>query len=1130
MIPNLVKEKCGICQKSINIGQSITECFSCEKIVHTRCIKDTSFVRIDSLNYCSSCSQSVEQRYNPYKLLLDSDTRQDDPRFYDDDPDSLPDSILQCSNILQQCKSFNTAQLNEILKNTNTNTFSSYFLNIDGNQSNFDEFAISLSQITHPFSAIGLAETNTCPSLGHLYQITNYTSYYQEVYPDKNKGTGVALYLHNTYNASVVNSLSDTTEHLESLFVTITNTEKPITIGVMYRPPNGTYNDFLAELDRIKEQLPKHPVYIMGDFNIDLLLENSDVRKFEDTILTSSMCPLISIHTHERAHTKKSCIDNILTNNEENVIQSGTITDRISDHLPIFQFSDHSFNQSSTPSKHIQYYDYSKSNVEKFVEDLRIELEHFNSGDQPDFPKFISTYNSCLDKACKLNVPKTSKRNQNNNPWFCPSIGNSVETKRKLYDEWNKTRTKVNPKGDLTKHAEFSSYRYKLKKIIKYAKSRYYCNKITEHKDNSKATWKIINQLRGKNTRSIKPQFLINNTRITERRVIANAFNSYFTSIASQMNSATDSLGEIPIANIPKYTEFLPPSNPNSIFMTDCSAAEIEKLVSELQNGKSSDIPISIVKKTSTIISPILEKLYNDCMQNGTFPTDLKQAKVTPIYKKGDAELLSNYRPISILPIFGKLFEKIIYSRIYSFLTSQGILHETQYGFRQGHSTSQALNYTVELIQEKLNKKQHVLAIFIDLSKAFDTLDHDTLLSKLYNYGIRGNTHKLLTSYLTNRRQHTSTLGEDSDNLPILFGVPQGSCLGPLLFLIYINDICNTTSLADFILFADDTNIFVSAKTKKLAYEIANQVLNNVYNYMRANKLHINLDKCCHMYFNPNKRHATDEDHPRLMIHNIEPIDLVHETKFLGVMIDDKLSWVPHIRNLAKKLKCHIGSINRIKDNIPSNLHKQLYHTLFESHLTYGITVWGGEASSKLEPLLNLQKKCLRILFGDKESYLNKFKTAARCRPYENQKLGSEFFANENSKPLYNDHKVMTLYNLYLYHTTTEVFKILKYRTPISLYSSYIRSTRKDTLLITPTNSSHFISKSTEIWNLVRQKLKVNDLFLTKLSSLKSSLKSLIYKYQKFGDAMVWNDNELNVKQAIRFNSLPDFQYDEVTS
>jgi hypothetical protein len=322
----------------------------------------------------------------------------------------------------------------------------------------------------------------------------------------------------------------------------------------------------------------------------------------------------------------------------------------------------------------------------------------------------------------------------------------------------------------------------------------------------------------------------------------------------------------------------------------------------------------------------------------------------------------------------------------------------------------------------------------------------------------------------------------------------------------------------------------VSAKTKKLAYEIANQVLNNVYNYMRANKLHINLDKCCHMYFNPNKRHATDEDHPRLMIHNIEPIDLVHETKFLGVMIDDKLSWVPHIRNLAKKLKCHIGSINRIKDNIPSNLHKQLYHTLFESHLTYGITVWGGEASSKLEPLLNLQKKCLRILFGDKESYLNKFKTAARCRPYENQKLGSEFFANENSKPLYNDHKVMTLYNLYLYHTTTEVFKILKYRTPISLYSSYIRSTRKDTLLITPTNSSHFISKSTEIWNLVRQKLKVNDLFLTKLSSLKSSLKSLIYKYQKFGDAMVWNDNELNVKQAIRFNSLPDFQYDEVTS
>jgi hypothetical protein len=624
----------------------------------------------------------------------------------------------------------------------------------------------------------------------------------------------------------------------------------------------------------------------------------------------------------------------------------------------------------------------------------------------------------------------------------------------------------------------------------------------------------------------MKPNFIIDNTRVTERRAIANAFNSYFTSIASRMNTHThtDIIGNVLIASIPTFTQFLPSTNPNSIFLRDCSSVEIEDIISGLQNGKSSDIPISIVKKTASIISPLLEPLFNQSMKDGVFPAELKLAKVTPIYKKENAELLENYRPVSVLPVFGKIFEKIIYSRLYSFLTTEGVLHEKQYGFRQGHSTSQALNYSVELVQRSLSKKQHVLAVFIDLSKAFDTLDHKILLDKLHNYGIRGNTHKLLTSYLTNRYQYTNALGEDSDKLPLLFGVPQGSCLGPLLFLIYINDICKSTSLAEFVLFADDTNIFVSANTKKLAYECANNVLEAVSNYMKANKLHINRTKCCYMYFNPNKKHASYNEELTLTINNND-IELVHEAKFLGVIIDDKLSWTPHIQNLTKKLKCHIGCINRIKNNIPSGLHKQLYHTLFESHLTYGITVWGGGTYSKLEPLLNMQKKCLRILFGDKEAYLDKFKTSARCRPYGNQILGQEFHAKENSKPLYNDNEILTIHNLYLYHTCNEVFKILKYRTPISLYSLYIRSTRKDSLLITPTSSHHFIFRSSEIWNLVRQKLKINDLTCTKFGTMKRSLKSLITRYQKFGEYMEWNNNELDVKCALKFNCRPDFEY-----
>ena len=184
--------------------------------------------------YCSKCSKSDERRYNPFKTLphphpsLIHDI--DDPKFYDDDPSAVPDSIIQSSKILEQCKSFSTTQINEVFNETNTTTFASYFLNIDGNNSNFDHFAAEISRFDGKFSAIGVAETNTSPSLSHLYQISHYTSYYQDPLPDKHKGTGVALYIHNSLNATVDCTLSQTTPNLETLFVTIINTQKPILI------------------------------------------------------------------------------------------------------------------------------------------------------------------------------------------------------------------------------------------------------------------------------------------------------------------------------------------------------------------------------------------------------------------------------------------------------------------------------------------------------------------------------------------------------------------------------------------------------------------------------------------------------------------------------------------------------------------------------------------------------------------------------------------------------------------------------------------------------------------------------------------------------------------------------------
>ena len=243
---------------------------------------------------------------------------------------------------------------------------------------------------------------------------------------------------------------------------------------------------------------------------------------------------------------------------------------------------------------------------------------------------------------------------------------------------------------------------------------------------------------------------------------------------------------------------------------------------------------------------------------------------------------------------------------------------------------------------------------------------------------------------------------------------------------------------------------------------------------MTVNQLHINYKKCHYIHFEPSKARNTSTcsrtiycDHTAKNKYKIQingtTFKQVTQIKFLGVILDENLSWIPHIDNLVKKLKSCIGALNRIKTSIPKKLYSTIYHSLFESHLSYCISVWGGVGQNKLEKVFTTQKKCIRILFGDLEKFLDKYKTCARTRPRGEQILGSAFYSREHSKPLFNTQKMLTVHNLYIYHCCLEIFKILKFRTPISLYSRYSCSKRKPTLILTKTPSMHFIHKSAVI-------------------------------------------------------------------
>ena len=835
------------------------------------------------------------------------------------------------------------------------------------------------------------------------------------------------------------------------VFVEIQNApNKNIIVGCLYRPPNSnvsTFNETIGDLLKLLNY-KKLPVYILGDFNIDLLKYNTHnpTSEFVNTIFSESFIPLINRPTRV-TETSATLIDNILTNQHDVISLNGIIPTDISDHFSVFHVHNCEItNYIDNDSKYNKYLINDKT-LHNFNELLKQKSWH-NVLECCDPNEAYKKFNNIMQDTLSSTIPLQNYKINNklmSKPWLTNELIESIKLKNKMYKAY-----KVD--GNKTIEKQFKTFKNKLTNDIRNADKLYYKTLLDRNKNNLAKQWKTLNSIiNRKKSEMNNIVFKHNNRSFSSPNEIVEQFSTYFQNAGKTLSNSIKRTTLDPCSYMPKSIN-------ETIFLSPTSQDELLKIISDMKNTTAGhdNINMRIIKSSKYyLLSPLLH-ICNICLSSGIFPDDLKIAKIIPIYKKGDKDTFSNYRPISILPALSKVLEKLLYKRLVSFLDKHKILFDNQFGFRKGLSTEMAIHTLTEKYYEAMDNNDFMVGIFLDFSRAFDTISHKILLRKLIYYGIRGTAFGLLKSYLEGRKQYVCYNACASGHVEIDIGIPQGSILGPLLFILYVNEFCNVSPSSTFIQFADDTNIFTTGSSLENIFNKLNRELLVVDEWIRANNLVLNVSKSTYMIMcSPRRKYNADK--LALYIAKLEIIK-VEQTKFLGVILDSRLNWKPHIDYICNKISKGIGILKRIRELVYTDTLMTVYNSLIKPHFTYCITVWGGSYISNINRVSLLHKKIIRIL--------------------------TRSIHLEHTAPLYNKLSILNVYEMHIYYVAIHIYKIIHKLSPFhwcSIFNQMLSRRNSQNLCITlfKRKCSQFSLKvvGPKIWNTLSNNLKLSKSF-----------------------------------------------------